>query len=155
MAKKGLLLLAVTAVLVAAAAIALRTREPGPVVPKDMVAIHRAQQQLPANEVGAIQALRVLSAVEAVQLAEHSRYVSPKELKSAGLLDPAWPRVNPASYNINCEVRQKPMGFACYADPVSPRDTYYFVNPSQVVRFEKNRRPDENSPVFGLPKENL
>ena len=146
-------LLLVAAVVVVGVGVVYRGGQAGPVLSEPMVTIHRAQQRLPADEVAAIQALRVVSAVEAVYLAEHGHYATPAALKAAGVLDPEWPRLGAGLYKVHCQVIPKWTGFACYADPTASTGRRYFVDPSQVVRYEKNSQPYENSPVFGLSKE--
>ena len=91
-----------------------------------------------------------------VHFTEKGDYASREQLQVAGYLDPEWPRVDAAAYTISCEVGEERMGFTCFADPLPPHSNYFYVNPSQSVRYEMARRPDENSPVFGLPlpKEN-
>jgi len=112
------------------------------------------QDKIPEAEVQVVQALRVLSAVQTAYFTQHQSYASPEELKAAGMLDPAWPRVDAGAYQISCVVGQERIGFECQAEPSPPYSNYYFINPSQVVRFEKDRRAGENSPIFGMSKEN-
>ncbi len=131
----------------------LQSGTPQPEIPLEIRQMLMAQQKLPEAEVRAIQGLRVLAAVQAVYFTQHQSYAPPQELKSAGMLDPAWPRVDAAAYQISCIVEEERIGFECHADPVPPYSNSYFVNPSQVVRVEKKRRADENSPVFGISKE--
>ena len=148
----GLLLL----ITVLGAAFALsQSGDAGPQVPESMRQILSAQRELAAEEVSALQALRVFAAVEMVHYTEKGSYATPAELKAAGYLDPQWPRVDESAYTISCELGEERLGFTCFADPHPPNENYYYVNPSQPVRYERARRPDESSPVFGMSKENL
>ena len=91
-------LLFVVSVLGAALALS-RSGDAGPQVPETMQQMLSAQQELAAEEVAALQALRVVAAVEMVHFTEKGGYATPEELQAAGYLDPQWPRV-PAAAKI-------------------------------------------------------
>jgi hypothetical protein len=147
-------LLLVATVLGAAFALS-QSGDAGPRVPELMQQIFSAQEEIPEEEVAVLQSLRVVAAVEMVYFTEKGGYASPEELQAAGYLDPQWPRVDASAYTISCEIGEESSGFTCFADPHSPYTNYYYVSPSQSVRYERARRPDESSPVFGMSKENL
>ncbi len=141
------------AAVVVAAGLALRTAQPGLPISPGVQQILEAQKQLSPQELAAVQALRVFAAVSLAYFTDNGRYAEPEELKSKGYLDPKWPRVAADAYTIDCRIGEG-TGFACFADPVSGSvQRYFFVDPSQTVRVERDRRPDSNSPVFGLSKE--
>ncbi len=138
---------------VVVAGLALRSANPPLPVPPEMQRILEAQERLAPQELAAVQALRVFAAVSLTYFTENGRYAGPEKLKATGYLDPKWPRVEPGTYTIDCRIGEE-TGFACFADPVSGSvHRYFYVDPSQLVRVERDRRPDEHSPVFGLSKE--
>jgi len=106
------------------------------------------QRTLPRAEVGAIQDLRLIAAVELAYFNAKGRYSNPGDLKKSGYLDPAWPRSAAGAYKVGCTLDEQVRGFACYAEPVHPEATHYVVDSTQVVRYAQGRRPDINSPVF-------
>jgi len=141
------------AVTVGVAGLALRTADPDLPVSPEMRQLLQAQEQLAPEELAAVQALRVFAAVSLTYFTENGRFAGPEELKAKGYLDPKWPRVETEAYKIDCRIGEE-TGFACFADPVSGSvQRYFFVDPSQTVRVERDRRPDAHSPVFGLSKE--
>ena len=147
------LLAAGLAATVVVAGLALRSANPQLPVSPEMQRILEAQEQLAPQELAAVQALRVFAAVSLTYFTENGRYAGPEELKEKGYLDPKWPRVEPDAYTIDCRIGEE-TGFTCVADPASGSvQRYFYVDPSQLVRVERDRRPDENSPVFGLSKE--
>ena len=106
------------------------------------------QHTLPRAEVGALQDLRLVAAVELAYFNAKGRYADPGDLKKAGYLDPAWPRSDAGAYQVGCTLDEQARGFACYAEPVHSEATHYVVDSTQVVRHARGRRPDSSSPVF-------
>ncbi len=148
--KKRILIVCFSVLAVAVAAVAIfPAREPAMQLPEGVRNVLEAQQRLPAEEVQALQDLRLLAAVQSAYFNTQGAYGTPEELIAGGVLDPQWPRTSPEAYTISCQVFEERLGFACYADPVAPFTTYYSVNPSQAVRLAKGRRPDDSSPAFG------
>lgn len=108
----------------------------------------RRQQPLPREAVVALQDLRLAAAVELTHFTAKGRYGSIDELKSAGFLDPAWPRSDPGSYRVTCGPDEGNQGFVCYADPHSPQSIHFRIDATQALRQKRGQRPDAGSPVF-------
>ena len=155
MNKRVLIFLVIAGLSVIAVTVGLlQSRESSWQPPEAIQKVFEAQQNLPPEEVQAIQDLRLMAGVQAAHFSQNGSYASPEGLKGGGLLDPEWPRASRDSYQATCTVLQERLGFECYADPIQPEfNNYYFVDASQIVRTERNRRPDENSPAFGTTKE--
>lgn len=113
--------------------------------------VRKAEEALPPKSREALQALRLLGAVQVVRYGSAGSYASPQELKQAGILDPEWPRVDKDHYQVACEVSSDRENFTCYADAQRQGEEPWFrIDDSQRVRVESSRRPTPTSPVFGL-----
>jgi hypothetical protein len=106
------------------------------------------QRTLPREAVAALQDLRLAAAVEMTFFHRRGHYGAIEELKSDGLLDPAWPRSAASFYRVACTVEQDQRGFVCHADPRAPQAIHFRVDATQAVRFQYGRRPDASSEVF-------
>lgn len=106
------------------------------------------QRSLSPPEVAALQDLRLLAAVQNAQFSKSGSFLSPDQLKSAGLLDPAWPRSSPANYRIEFTVAPAGASFEAYADPVDHKLSFFRIDESQVVRTNRQRRPTADSAAF-------
>ncbi|MBI3693834.1 MAG: hypothetical protein HY238_03205 [Acidobacteria bacterium] len=145
--KRGLVLLGTAvALFISGVAISITATHPFPPTMLDR-ALQR-QRDLPPDAVQALQDLRLVAAVEIAYFSLKGRYASTDELKSAGYLDPLWPRSNPKSYRVSCGPVGDLTGFLCFADRLSPRLPFFRIDATQVVRHRRNERPDGNSPVF-------
>lgn len=112
----------------------------------------RPQQAAAMNQemLEALQALRLMGAVQIAHFSTKGGYASPEELKKAELLDPQWPRVNPERYRVSCEAGRE--SFVCYADAVQAGDAWLRIDDSQKLRSEPDRRPAANSPLQVIPR---
>jgi hypothetical protein len=117
-------------------------------VPRDPV--REAEAALPPKSLEALQALRLLGAVQVVRFASAGAYATPAELIKAELLDPEWPRVDKEHYRVTCEVTPDRENFTCYAEAQRQGEPWFRTDDSQRVRVESGRRPTPTSPVFGL-----
>ncbi|MCL4794059.1 MAG: hypothetical protein KJZ84_05835 [Bryobacteraceae bacterium] len=112
--------------------------------------VREAEEALPPKSLEALQALRLLGAVQVVRYSSAGSYASPQELIQAGMLDPEWPRVDKDHYQVSCEVSSDRENFTCYADALRQGLPWFRIDDSQRVRVESSRRPTPTSPVFGL-----
>lgn len=141
------------ALAVAATGALLLRPSPPPHRLSPMEKILRAQQELPAPALRALQDLRVVASVQITHFTEKQRYGSVQELKSGKYLDPNWPSAEPGAYKISCNVEPERPYFVCLADAVSRQGLFFRVDPSQAVRYRRGSRPEAGSPVFGISKE--
>jgi len=106
------------------------------------------QQSLPPAAIRALQDLRLAAAVELAYFTSRGRYATADQLKSAGYLDPRWPRSDPSSYRVFCLPEQEHLGFVCYADPASPGLPYFRIDATQIVRQAPHQRPAADGATF-------
>ena len=98
----------------------------------------------------AVQALRLMGAVQITRFSTAGGYGTVEELKKAEMLDPQWPRVNAEAYLVACEAEKE--RFVCYADALRVGDPWFRIDDTQKVRTEPGRRPTATSPMGGRSK---
>lgn len=98
----------------------------------------------------ALQALRLMGAVQITRFSTVGGYGTVEELKKAELLDPQWPRVSAEAYRVECASDKE--RFVCYADALRAGDPWFRIDDSQKVRTEPGRRPTSTSPMGGRSK---
>lgn len=118
-------------------------------VPSGIARVLEAQSKLPPESVSALQDLRLIAAVEMAHFTQEGGYAGPEKLQADGYLDPQWPRAESSTYHVDCDFSEERVAFVCYADGLQPEAEWYMVDSTQVVRWERSRRPTARSPIFG------